>query len=107
MVKKLKHLYPIKVKRKARTKLFAEDLVGEKTHTTTFRPQDDLMEDYCTIRQWCQDNASSFSSIINSFLPAIAYTLNNAVFEDRDTSRRYMRCDFGDVLLREPHLPNQ
>lgn len=79
---------------------------GEKTHTTTFRPQDDLMTDYREIRRWCEENGSSLSSVFNSFLPAIAYTLNNSVFEDPKTRRRYMRCDFGDILLREPHLPN-
>lgn len=89
--------------RKKRRAVFAADLAGERTVQTTFRPQDDLMEDYVGLKQWCEENDSGFSAIINSFLPAIRYALLNMVFVDTESGRRYIRCDFGDVLLREPH----
>lgn len=105
MAKKSKKLVLIRYvpkPRRHRRELKASDLMGECTHQTSFRPQTDVMEDYVGIKEWCEDNHSSFSSLINSFLPAIRYTILNKVFIDPDSRRRYMRADFGDVILREP-----
>ena len=67
-----------------------------------FRPNLDLEGDVEMIKEWARKNGSSFNSIINSFLPAIAYAIQNQVFEG-DEDKRYIRADFGDILLREPY----
>ncbi len=77
---------------------------NEQLNITTFRPHNDLVGDYSLIRDWCKDHNSSFSSIINSFLPAIAYALQNHVSMDAN-GERFIRADFGDVKLREVKNP--
>lgn len=71
--------------------------------TVTFRPRADFKQDFDMLIDWCTDNDSSFNSVINSFLPAIAYAVQNSVFQERGTCRRFVRADFGDVLLQEPN----
>lgn len=66
---------------------------------SSFRPHLDVKGDYETIEEWCMTNNLNFSCVINSLLPAIAYALQNHVFESE--GRRYLRADFGDVLLKE------
>lgn len=39
------------------------------------------------------------NTVINSFMPAIAYALQNFVVEHE--GKRYVQSDFGSVLLRE------
>lgn len=92
----------------ALAKTSSEKLREKDDIITCFRPHVDVREDYIGIIEWCeqQDPPNGFSSIINSFLPAICYTLRNRTFVDRTSGRTYMRCDFGDILIREPRLPN-
>lgn len=68
--------------------------------TIGFRPNIDKREDFEIILAWCKKNQSSFNSIINSFLPAIAYILQNQVSQRGD--HRYLTADLGEILLREP-----
>lgn len=70
--------------------------------TVTFRPQSDLIDDFDALLEWCKKNKSSFNSVINSFLPAITYAVQNSVFKD-EAGQRFIRADFADVLLREPN----
>lgn len=75
---------------------------------TTFRPHDDVKDDYVGIVEWCEQQTppNSVSSVLNSFIPAIYYTLLNLTFVDPASGRTYMRANFGDVLLREPRVSN-
>lgn len=68
----------------------------------TFRPQIDILEDYEALEEWCTKNKTTINSILNSFLPAIAFAVMRRQFKD-DIGRRFARCDFGDILLREPN----
>lgn len=74
---------------------------ADKPIITCFRPHEDLEADYWILRDWCKDNRSSFSSVINSFLPAIAYAVQNCVHFDVKKGERFIRADFGDIVLRE------
>lgn len=68
--------------------------------TTTFRPRVDYQYDWDLINEWCQENDSTPNSIINSFLPAIAYALQNSVSISKGD--RYILADFGHIRLLEP-----
>lgn len=76
-------------------------MAKKKLVLVCLRPHIDLEADYWMIRDWCKENRSSFCSVINSFLPAIAYAVQNCVHEDEKTGERFIRADFGDVVLRE------
>jgi hypothetical protein len=69
----------------------------------TIRIHDDFEGDVASIKEWCAANASSLNSVFNSFLPAIASAITNQVYEDDNTGKRFVRADFGDLMLREPH----
>lgn len=71
--------------------------------TVAFRPQDDCIGDLRAIQQWCREHGQSFGTVFNSFLPAIAYAIQNQVFRDETNGNLYIRADFGDILLRPPH----
>lgn len=78
-----------------------------RVKTVTFRPHLDVRPDFNMLIDWCQltDSNSSFNSVVNSFLPAIAYAVQNCILTDPETGQRYIRADFGDILLREDHNP--
>ena len=76
--------------------------MASTSKTTSFRPRKELADDFDEILLWCKDHNSSFTSVINSFLPAINYALHNHIFRD-DKRKRYIRADFGDVALLEPN----
>lgn len=69
--------------------------------TLPLRPHHDLEGDIHMIQEWARKNGSTMNSILNSFIPAIAYVIQNQVFES--DGLRYIRADFGDILLREPN----
>lgn len=65
----------------------------------TFRPRKDQEASYAIICDWCSENNHPISSIINSFIDAIAYSLIHSTFFDEETQRFYIRSDFGDVPI--------
>lgn len=69
--------------------------------TLKIRIHKDFEGDVDSIKEWCEANRSTINSVLNSFLPAIAYAVNNQVL--LVNGKRYIRADFGDMLLREPH----
>lgn len=69
----------------------------------TIRPHETCFKDFQEIQAWCKENKITFNSLINSFFPAINYTINNCIFTDAETGRIYMRCDWNDVMLRQSH----
>lgn len=65
-----------------------------------FRPHNELAPDYNMLMEWIQKNPQhSFNSILNSFLPAIVYSILNTSTVRR--GKRYVVADFGEVLVRE------
>lgn len=64
-----------------------------------FRANIENYEDFQAILAWCRKNGSSFNSVINSLIPAVAYTLRSNTM--LTTQGFMMRCDFGDVPLKE------
>lgn len=64
----------------------------------SFRPRNEMIEDYETIENWCKKNRITITAILNAFLPAIAYAVTNDTVEDDDGSM-YVQADFGHVLL--------
>lgn len=74
-----------------------------------FRPHEDLKAEFEELLHWCESNETTFSSIINSYLPAICYAIRSQMIIDTDTGNRYIRSDFADVLLRDTlrrQIPN-
>lgn len=69
-----------------------------KYETISFRPRQEFGTDIEAIYEWARDNGSSFGTIVNSYLPAIAYALQAQTFEDEE-GNRYIRSDFGDIKL--------
>lgn len=71
--------------------------------TTTIRPHADLEGDMSTIYQWCNQHGYTFNSVINSLLPALAYSLSQQTFFS--DGKLYIKADWGDILIRKPHEP--
>lgn len=69
--------------------------------TISFRPQKDLRGDFVELLEWCEKNDCTMSQILNSFLPAISYAVQNCLYVDDTNGWRYVRADFSDVLIRE------
>lgn len=82
-----------------------------------FRPHRDVIGDLETLKDWCKWNGHSIGSVLSSFMPAICYAVTQQTFQVEDTDektgeilfdkdgnpkmKRYVRADFGDILLRE------
>lgn len=63
----------------------------------TFRPRNDCEGDYYQIQEWCKANHRTFSTLLNSLLPAIAYACENNTVKQDDGL--YVVCDFGAVKI--------
>lgn len=81
--------------------------IPEHRLTVAFRPHDDVIGDLTALRDWCRRHGQSFGTIFNSFIPAIAYAVQNQVFKDESNGRFYVRADFGDILLRPPYYSSR
>lgn len=79
----------------------------------TVRIHADIRPDLDILLDWCKENNSSFNSVINSFLPAIAYVVSSQVDIEEETGKRHIFANLGHIILRELHerrnvcLPNQ
>lgn len=78
----------------------------------TFRPRKEIEGDWLFIIDWCKEHGISYGAVLNSFIPAIAYALNNSTQYHDD--ELYVNADFGDIKIcknpqdhvEHPHHPN-
>lgn len=69
------------------------------TGTVTFRPRVDFEADFALIEEFCRTHDLTFNAIINSYLPAISYALQNKIFVDEKTKEMYVLSDFGHIPI--------
>lgn len=69
----------------------------------TFRPQNEFIVDFDEIRDWCArpDSRTTFTGVINAFLPAINYAIRNNI--EIIDGMRYVLANFGHVHLAIDH----
>lgn len=73
--------------------------------TITFRARRDLDPDFNMIMEWCREHGVTFNALINSYLGAISYALQNKVFVDPKSKEMYVLSDFGHIPILEGKQP--